>query len=506
MGKKGGKGGSKPGKGGYVHKVTANDRAHESEERRLRLLRKLKVLQLQKSVDAQIARMCAYVPDEVMRRKARKIDPQYDLKGAARVAREYYKDPGDKREKGDDVEVDLLELYGSNGRLWRDCPYDEGRVLLTRMLKLAVGLHNITQQTSEACDVLERMISFDSADHLQARQVLLRCYLDTAQGEKAREVAEEALHQSSSSRPSRTEEKQLQTDVKPYAHGKKRRHADREGQGFYRGTTTEVNTFMASDPEAAPTSAVTQSVSSAPDTSACCFHYALALLEHISLHVLNEPGSSIERANAALSAAYAANPYALFLLAYHKVFRRQGPQVVSAEEREERSKAKQQLDDETEEGGVLEFTEYLAPHYSDIVRDTAVSTGHSTHETTKHEVHSLPAGSVEDAISFFVQDLDLWEDTEGALPWVQSFLVQRGLLPPARPADDSSSDEGEQQQDEEEEEVPTLVAPEESRTEDDEDDDLLEFDETFEALSARSKHRMYLGMFYTGLQMADVAC
>jgi len=70
MGKKGKGGGGGGGKGGkgkstYVHKVTANDRAHESDAIRLRLLKRLKVLQLQKSVDAQLARMCAYVPDEV---------------------------------------------------------------------------------------------------------------------------------------------------------------------------------------------------------------------------------------------------------------------------------------------------------------------------------------------------------------------------------------------------------------------------------------------------------
>jgi len=70
MGKKGKGGGGGGGKGGkgkstYVHKVTANDRAHESDAIRMRLLKRLKVLQLQKAVDAQLTRMCAYIPDEV---------------------------------------------------------------------------------------------------------------------------------------------------------------------------------------------------------------------------------------------------------------------------------------------------------------------------------------------------------------------------------------------------------------------------------------------------------
>ena len=256
---------------------------------------------------------------QVVKRKARKIDPQYALTGAARVAREFYKDPQCQRQEGDDVEVDLLEIYGSTGRLWSDCPYGEGQVLLTRMLRLAVGMHNITEQTAEAVKVLEKMLAFDRADHLQARQVLLRCFMDTAQAEKAREVVERALH---GPPPSITaggaggaaaaaggrggwsgQEEAVSTEVTPYALSKKRKKNGGLGGGekgsFYRGSSAQgANSYMAQDPLAQGGSSSSSSGSGGggggtDGPPAACFYYAAALIEHISLRVLQEPDATL---------------------------------------------------------------------------------------------------------------------------------------------------------------------------------------------------------------------
>ena len=522
MGKKGGGSGcgKKKGGNGYVHKVTINDRAHESDERRVRLLKKLKVNQLQKHVDNQISRMCCYVPDEVLARKARKIDPQYDLKGAARVAREFYKDPACKRAQGDDIEVDILEKYGSTGRLWEDCPYNEGRHLLEKMLRLAVGLHNVTEDTEAACKVLRRMLAYDKADHVQARQVLLRCYMDNAQAEHARAVIDEVLTPATPEGSSSggggpvveggTKLGGLVTDVMPFSKTKKRKYKQTE---FMRASSVEENTYMASDPAVtALAAAAAPATSAAP---ACCFHYTLALIEHISHSILNESDGSAAIADAALLRAYEANPFALFLLAYHSVYNGCS-------------------DGEEGEGGVLEFTEYIAPHYTDILggqgrgigestagmgvetgvklpasagNSSGTGTGAVTEETSsqggrKNMLTSIPPGSIEDAISFFSQDFELWSDVDGAVEWVQNFIVDRGLQPPPREVLEAVK--GEEEEEEEAPDLVDVVEEVECEEEETEEEEAPSFDEHFDALPDSEKHRMYVDMFYTGLEMAEV--
>ena len=150
MGKnKGGKGG----KSGYVHKHNHNEKAHGSDERRIVTLKRLKVKQLQGHVDKQLQRMHDYLPDDVRERMNARVNPEYALMGAARVAREHYRDPNDRRHLDDQTPVDLIETFGRDGMLWTHSPNGEGRVLLTSMLRLAVGHHNITEHTSDACKV-----------------------------------------------------------------------------------------------------------------------------------------------------------------------------------------------------------------------------------------------------------------------------------------------------------------------------------------------------------------
>ncbi len=127
-----------------VHKHTHNEKAHGSNEKKLETLKRLKVSQLKNTYDKQCNRMHDYLPDDVRERMNKKIDPKYELTGAARVAREFYRDPNDKSHLDDHTEVDLIHIYGTGdgtvgntgGNMWTQCPNNEGKVLLTSMLRL----------------------------------------------------------------------------------------------------------------------------------------------------------------------------------------------------------------------------------------------------------------------------------------------------------------------------------------------------------------------------------
>lgn len=80
------------------------------------------------------------------------------MKGAARVAREFYKPP-DYRE---DVQpIDVFEQMP--GRLWE---HEEGKKLLIAMMELGVAQHNIAERPKDAINTFQEMIQFDKEDHL----------------------------------------------------------------------------------------------------------------------------------------------------------------------------------------------------------------------------------------------------------------------------------------------------------------------------------------------------
>lgn len=80
------------------------------------------------------------------------------MKGAARVAREFYKPPDFK----EDVHpVDVFEELP--GRLWE---HEEGKKFLIAMLELGVGQHNIAGRSKDAVSTFEEMIQYDKKDHL----------------------------------------------------------------------------------------------------------------------------------------------------------------------------------------------------------------------------------------------------------------------------------------------------------------------------------------------------
>lgn len=184
MGKrKGGGGGGGGGKrgGGYVHTVTHNASARESGERRLQMLRNLEIKRLTSIVDKQRHHMSAYLPPEYVAKKKQKVDPAYDLKGAARPARDTY--------CPDDPEVDpvdLLDLY--DGKMWE---HTEGQALLRANLNLGVAQHNVGNRTKDAIRTFQSMQALDPADHLLARHRLLGCFLDLAEADKARSLLDQ---------------------------------------------------------------------------------------------------------------------------------------------------------------------------------------------------------------------------------------------------------------------------------------------------------------------------
>ena len=90
---------------GYVHKHNPNPKARESDERRLLALKNVEIKRLQNKADKLRQEMAAYTEEtEEDRRKSLKIDPLYDLKGAARAARDSYSDPNFNYDKFNGVD------------------------------------------------------------------------------------------------------------------------------------------------------------------------------------------------------------------------------------------------------------------------------------------------------------------------------------------------------------------------------------------------------------------
>lgn len=68
----------------YRHKVTINAKARESDSRRAQQLRSIEVKRLQNNVEKMKQILLRYPKSGLLTVKKQKIDPLYDLKGAAR--------------------------------------------------------------------------------------------------------------------------------------------------------------------------------------------------------------------------------------------------------------------------------------------------------------------------------------------------------------------------------------------------------------------------------------
>jgi hypothetical protein len=96
-------------------------------------------------------------------------DPNYNLTGAARPARDFYKDPNYIEEPEAE---DILSKHESN--LWG---HSEGQQLLSKLYELGVGLHNVGNRSKEAVEVFQRMLRQDPNDHLVRTFMMYICYV-----------------------------------------------------------------------------------------------------------------------------------------------------------------------------------------------------------------------------------------------------------------------------------------------------------------------------------------
>ena len=146
----------------YVHAHNPNPEARESGERRLQMHNNLEIKRLKQAVERKEEEMHSWLP--VHARVKQKEDPQYNLKGAARAAREFYPDP---KRKPDVPPQDLFETY--DGRLWE---HEEGRELFSLMCKLAVSQHNLNNYTRDATKTFEQLLALAPDDVCQPSYVV----------------------------------------------------------------------------------------------------------------------------------------------------------------------------------------------------------------------------------------------------------------------------------------------------------------------------------------------
>jgi hypothetical protein len=115
----------------------------------------MEIKRLQRNVDKHIADMSSYVPPE--KRKKARLDPSYNLKGAARPAIPFYQDPNFIPET---PPIDLMQIYATS--MW---DHSEGRDLLAKLYELAVALHNVAGKSKDAVDTFKRIFQYDPEDH-----------------------------------------------------------------------------------------------------------------------------------------------------------------------------------------------------------------------------------------------------------------------------------------------------------------------------------------------------
>lgn len=110
---------------------------------------------LQNLVDKQKQILRNYLPEGKLR-VATKIAPEYQLKGAARVARETYQDPNFREA---DTPENILESMA--GKIYQ---HEEGVKLIQYMMDKGVYQHNKMQHTKDAIKTFEEILTLDTSD------------------------------------------------------------------------------------------------------------------------------------------------------------------------------------------------------------------------------------------------------------------------------------------------------------------------------------------------------
>lgn len=172
----------------YSHRPGEGDprKTRESASRRGQQAGRMAITRLQRAVQRQEELMRHYLGEEEKeKKKKQRLDPNYDLKGAARAALDHYKDP--KFDYSETVEVNIYDQY-VDGKMWN---HVEGQNLLQLMLDLGMAWHNVAERSKEAIKTFKQILNLDKDDHLRSRHALLRCYLDEGMGLEARTLIEE---------------------------------------------------------------------------------------------------------------------------------------------------------------------------------------------------------------------------------------------------------------------------------------------------------------------------
>lgn len=183
MGKKGGKK-----NGGFVHVHSYNVNKHESAERKERLREKVELKRLNVQVDTDRQSLRFYVADKPKKKPVQ--DPAYHLKGAARVAAQFYKDPNAA------PEVKPVDVFVSHAGKMSEHP--QGKLFLAHMAELGIFLHD-TKKCKSAVKIFEEMLELEPRDVEAIRPVLLDSYQQSNMNDKAQELlatfSDEELHE-----------------------------------------------------------------------------------------------------------------------------------------------------------------------------------------------------------------------------------------------------------------------------------------------------------------------
>lgn len=143
------------GKSKFHHNHSYNPKAHESDERKMRLLNQLEIKRHEKNIDRLLTLMRSYAPESLD--SDIPMNEMYELKGAAKVAQEYYRPLGWKPPI-DPINV-LIEFKDN---LWE---HEIGMEYLCALCELGIAYHNIGNKTRDAITTFQKVLSYDIDDH-----------------------------------------------------------------------------------------------------------------------------------------------------------------------------------------------------------------------------------------------------------------------------------------------------------------------------------------------------
>ena len=262
----------------------------ESNDRRQIIRRRLESKRLENLCEKLEAQARSFVPPKP-KKKRKRLEKWLTLRGAAKPPKpitlegELIVEDRPAAEPG----INLLEAY--RGAPWED-PYGVNASLLRATVERAMFAHRVAGNTAGAETWYRRALTMDPEDRLGAAGLLTLMLLDDGQAEKAREVVEGALAMAGGAEGGAGEEARAEPDgaepggAEGDGDGDDDGGEDDDGGGDGEGATGERPWAHA---------------------QTTILHYAKALLEYISFHLLSEPGSSAEVAAEALRQAFRSN-------------------------------------------------------------------------------------------------------------------------------------------------------------------------------------------------------